>query len=68
MDVQQITVIFVLFSVIWIVTNIIWKIIEGRIMLKQQNTRLDALYSKIVRLVGQTISDIKKTKRGENGD
>jgi len=59
-DVLLIVMLFFIFLVSWLVANIIWKIIEGKMMVKIQNQRIDALYSKLMRIAVQAAKDYKK--------
>lgn len=59
MNVTEILIIFVLFCLIWILTNIFWKVIEGKMLIKRQNDLMDAAYSKFIRLFLQFNRDFK---------
>ena len=60
MDILQITMIFLVFAVVWTINSIVWKIIETKLLLKRQNDMMDTLYSKAVRIFIQSFSELRK--------
>ncbi len=59
-NVLLIIMIFFIFLVAWLMANVIWKIIEGKMMVKIQDNRIDALYAKLMRIAVQAAKDYKK--------
>lgn len=59
LGILDILIIFVVFCLVWIGTNIAWKIIEGKMLLQRQSEMMDKIYSKGIRLILQGIHDIK---------
>lgn len=59
LGILDILIIFVVFCLVWIGTNIAWKIIEGKMLIQRQSEMMDKIYSKGIRLILQAIHDIK---------
>lgn len=59
-----------IFAVVWICTQIAWKMIEGKMILKQQERCMDLAYSKGIRLIAQGLSEYRNmrelVKRGSD--
>lgn len=64
----DILLIFIVFCVAWIINQVAWKIIEGKLLLKRQNDMLDGIYSKLIRLSLKFIQDFKDIKEVANRD
>lgn len=63
LDIVVISLIFCIeFCFFWIAANIVWKIIEGKILVSRQNELMDRIYSKAIRLGLQFIQDFKSLK------
>ena len=63
MSILQIIVIFIVFCVVWILTNLINQIIIGRAQLRLQRQRIDEVYLQLTRLVIRTAAEIKGKER-----
>lgn len=50
----------------WILANIVWQFIYSKMMVKFQNKKIDALYSKLIRLMFQAKKDLKGGGPGDN--
>lgn len=50
----------------WILANIVWQFIYSKMMVKFQNQKIDALYSKLIRLMIQAKKDLKGGGPGDN--
>lgn len=55
-------IVFLIFCLSWILTQMIWKVIEARMAVRRQDQLLDAAYAKIIRLILQGIQDVKSLK------
>lgn len=63
MSVLQIIIIFSIFCVVWILTNLINQIIIGRAQLRLQRQRIDEAYLQLSRLMIRTVAEIKGKER-----
>lgn len=63
MTVFQVIIIFIIFCVVWMMTNLVNQIIIGRAQLRLQRKRLDEAYLQLTRLVIRTAAEIKGKKR-----
>lgn len=68
MSILEISLIFVIFCVVWFITSYFWKIVEGKIMLKRQDQMMDAAYAKFVRILLKAVKDYKSIKEVINRD
>lgn len=66
MTISEIIIIFIIFSVVWILTQMLWKIIEGKLLLKQQEKMMDMAYSKVVKLILRFKLEMRGMKDGSN--
>ena len=64
MGVFEISMIFCIFCVVWIITNILWKLIEGKMMLMQQEKAMDMAYAKAVKLILRFKLEMRGMKNG----
>lgn len=64
MGILEISMIFCIFCVVWIITNIIWKIIEGKMLLMQQEKAMDLAYAKAVKLMLRFKMEMRGMKNG----
>jgi hypothetical protein len=62
LTILDILIVFVVFCIAWIINNMIWKTIEGRLLLKRQNEMMDAIYAKLIRLALKSVNDIKNIR------
>lgn len=53
---------FFMGCVLWILTQIAWKVIENKMIIRFQNQKIDAIYAKVFRLVLKSIKDFKDLK------
>lgn len=58
----------VIFMMVYIIGSCLLEIIKGKILIKIQNQRIDALYAKLVRIVIQAGKDYKCLKGGGSID
>lgn len=64
----DILLVFIMFCAVWIINQVVWKIIEGKMLIKRQNEMIDALYAKAIRISLKAISDYKQLKEVVNRD
>ena len=62
MGILDILIIFIVFAVVWLGTQILWKVIEGKMILKQQERCMDLAYSKGIRLAAQALNEWRNMK------
>lgn len=68
LTILDILLIFIVFCTAWIINQVGWKIIEGKMLIKRQNDMIDALYAKGIRLALKAINDYKQLKEVVNRD
>ena len=44
----------------WLLAQIIWQLIYSKLLIRFQNQRIDAAYSKLIRVIFQAKKDFKK--------
>lgn len=64
MSVFQCFLLFVIFSLVWIVTNFVWKLIEIRLAAARQKQLLDMIYANIMRMFIHGAAELQSIKRG----
>lgn len=62
MGISDILIIFMVFAVVWLGVQIAWKVIEGKMLLKQQERCMDLAYSKGVRLIAKALNEWRNMK------
>ncbi|MHC1722238.1 MAG: hypothetical protein AB9836_03420 [Aminipila sp.] len=62
MGILDILIIFIVFAVVWLGTQILWKVIEGKMILKQQERCMDLAYSKGIRLIARGLNEWRTMK------
>lgn len=68
MTIFQCFLLFVIFSLVWIVTNFIWKLIEIRIAAARQKQLLDMIYANIMRMFIHGAAELQSLKRGRDNN
>lgn len=63
MTVFQVITIFIIFCIVWMMTNLVNQIIVGRAQLRLQRQRIDEAYLQVSRLVIRTAAEIKGKER-----
>lgn len=63
MTVFQVIIIFIIFCIVWMMTNLVNQIIVGRAQLRLQRQRIDEAYLQLTRLVIRTAAEIKGKER-----
>lgn len=65
MSVLQIMVMFIVFCIVWIVTNLINQALIGKVQQVQQRQRIDLAYAQISRLIIRTIAEVRGAQRSD---
>ena len=63
MSILNIIIIFIIFCLAWIVTNMINQVIIGKMQQQLQHQRIDAAYVQVSKLVIRTIAELKAKER-----
>lgn len=66
MTIFQCFLLFVIFSLVWIVTNFVWKLIEIRLAAARQKQLLDKVYANIMRMFIHGAAELQSLKRGRD--
>lgn len=65
-DILLIFSLVIICIVSWLIANVIWTFIQGKLMVRILNQKMDAVYAKLVRLLIQAKKDFKNG--GSNND
>lgn len=63
MSILNIIIIFIVFCLAWIITNMINQVIIGKMQQQLQQRRIDAAYVQVSKLVIRTIAELKAKER-----
>ncbi len=63
MSILNIIIIFIVFCLAWIITNMINQVIIGKMQQQLQQRRIDAAYVQVSKLVIRTIAELKVKER-----
>ena len=63
MSILNIIIIFIIFCLAWIITNMINQVIIGKMQQQLQQRRIDAAYVQVSKLVIRTIAELKAKER-----
>ena len=64
MGIVEMSTVFVIFCIVWVITNVLWKIIEGKMLLMQQEKAMDLAYAKAVKLMLRFKMEMRGMKNG----
>ena len=65
MGIFQIITVFLIFCVVWIVTNLINQALIGKVQQAQQRQRIDLAYAQISRLIVRAIAEVRGAQRND---
>lgn len=65
MSILQIIVMFIVFCIVWIVTNLINQALVGKVQQVQQRQRIDLAYAQISRLIVRAIAEVRGAQRND---
>ena len=65
MGIFQIITVFLIFCVVWIVTNLINQALVGKVQQLQQKQRIDLAYAQISRLIVRAIAEVRGAQRND---